>query len=216
MAAPTSGLPDVNAETYPFERVQHWLDETANFNLYAVPERTRRETATVTPANPADWFGLNGGYGIDIKSSLHQLETPIDLNRSEESWRCRWSVGEEVGIFRARCLFGSEELHWAPGMEPPPAIYDPWRQRKFALLDAQFDFSGNHRIEVYGIGRTFPLSVNGEPRVYAAAVGNITRGWGRFQGRQGTFVMTGRFTRQLGFAGQITCRVLDHDRESVV
>ena len=73
--APPSSLPDVNAETYPYEVVQYLLDQTADFNLFATPDPQYAETATLTPGNPDDWFGLNGGYGLAISSVLHRFNS---------------------------------------------------------------------------------------------------------------------------------------------
>ena len=205
-AAPA--LPDVNAETYPFEIVQHLLDQTANFNFYAVPDEAHKERATLTPMQPNDFFGINGGYGIDLKSSLHRFDSD-----TQPSAGCGLeidqAVGEDAGVFQARCFFGPDSLPWAPGKYPPPAIFDPWRSQRFSLLDAAFTFGSDDGISVYGLGRTFPTVVAGRPTIFMGAVGNVTEGFGRFRGRQGTFVMAGKLTSELGFCGDITCRVVD-------
>ena len=43
--SPPSSLPDINAETYPFEVVQHLLDQAAYFNMFSIPEVERSNTA---------------------------------------------------------------------------------------------------------------------------------------------------------------------------
>ena len=69
--------PDVNAETYPYELVQYLLDQVANFVLLAVPDPRHGESATLTPGDPRDFFGINGGYGLDIASLLHRFEAEV-------------------------------------------------------------------------------------------------------------------------------------------
>src|SRR5207248_10569767 len=86
-------------------------------------------------------------------------------------------------------------------------IYDPYRQRKFTIAEIVFRF-GNESCRGYGLGRTHP-QFPGEPVTMAGGVGNITSGEGRFAGLEGTFVMSGVFTPDLGFRGQITLRMID-------
>jgi hypothetical protein len=207
--AQAPALPDVNAETYPYEYVQHLLDQTANLSLYAIPDPSYRDQAGITPYNPGDFFGINGGYGIDLRSVLHRFDSstfPSTLSRSVE---VEQTIGENVGVLRGRCMFGPDDLGWTPGHEPPPAIFDPWRSQKFALVDTEVSFGEEQRFKGYGVGRTFPQVFDGKPVIFAGAVGNVTEGSGRFRGHNGTFVMTGFITEDLGFQGNITCRIVD-------
>lgn len=202
-------LPDVNAETYPFEIVQHLLDQTANFCFYSIPDRSYKDKATLTPRDPNDFFGINGGYGIDLESELHRFDSTTGPSASCTGMLTEQVVGEEAGRFHARCLFGPDDFAWAPGKYPPPAIYDPWRTQRFAMLDAGFSFGGHNALLVHGVGRTFPMSVKGVTVLFAGAVGNVMEGFGKFRGHEGSFVMTGRITPELGFLGNITLRVVD-------
>jgi hypothetical protein len=203
-------LPDVNSETYPYELVQSLLDQTANFSLFAVPEPGYAEGANLSPANPGDFFGLNGGYGVAIGCSLHRFEATLGMAGGQHGLTVQQAVGEQEGRLRCRWMFGPEDLPWAPGGEPPPAIFDPWSPQRFAMTDAVFTFGdGEHGFRAYGVGRTFPSVVGGRPRILAGAVGNLTEGFGRFHGLEATFVMTGTLTKDPGFLGNITCRVVD-------
>jgi len=212
-SAPSSlVLPDVNEQTYPYDTVQYLLDETANFNIFAVPENSYAEQATLTPGHPDDFFGLNGGYGLDMLSDLHRLETTVQTSRNRRPLRVAQSVGDAAGKLHFRCLFTPANTPWAPHRYPEALIFDPYRSQRFVMQDIEFIFGESNRFRAYGIGRTFPINVSGCPRLLAAAVGTLMEGSGRFKDRQATFVCTGSITSSLGFLGNITCRVLDPDR----
>ena len=205
----TPSLPDVNVETYPYEMVQYLLDQTANFDLFAVPNAAYAETATLTPNDPDDFFGLNGGYGVAINSTLHRFESTAQTPTVEGGVKVVQAVGESAGAIRFRCMFSPDDFQWAPGKLPPPVIYDPWKSQRFVMLDCEFDFGGANNFKGYGIGRTFPVVVNGRPRLLAGGVGNVMEGSGQFHGLEGTFIFTGSITHELGFLGNITLRIVD-------
>jgi hypothetical protein len=201
----TSGhaLPDVNAETYPFDVVQRLLDQTADLLVYAVPDEAHADAATLTPDDPTDYFGLNGGYGLDLKSTLHRFRSATHSPADQ-------AVGEVVGSFRGLWLFCPDDAGWAADRHPPPALFDPFRPQRFAVQRAEFAFAGcKERLRGYGMGRTYPVDIDGRPATLAGAVGTVVEGEGRARGLEGTFVMTGAVTEELGFRGVITCRLVD-------
>jgi hypothetical protein len=207
-------LPDVNSETYPFDLVQYLLDQVAYLSMFAIPDPEHAETATLTPDDPDDWFGLNGGYGIDIRSVLHRFESTVPPSL-DMSLKVVQAVGEPAGTLRCRWLFSPDDFEWSPGQSPPPTLFDPWRYQSFVMLDCCFTFgSGQDGFHGYGMGRTFPMTVQGRPQLLAGAVGNLTEGFGKFEGLHGTYVCNGTITPLLGFLGNITCRV--EDPESAV
>jgi hypothetical protein len=206
-AAPS--LPDVNAETYPYEIVQHLLDQTADFNLFAVPVPHYAESAALLPDAPQDWFGLNGGYGLALRSTLHRFDSQVQAPAPDCGVKTAQAVGEEEGTFNGRLFFGSGDFPWAVGKLPPPVMFDPWRAQRFAIQASEFSFNHEDSFRGYGIGRTFPISVNGCPQLLIGGVGNLREGRGKFQGLEGTFIFTGTLTPELGFLGNITCRIVD-------
>ncbi len=206
-SASAPALPDVNAETYPFDFVQHLLDQTANFNMFAVSEGHHPEELLLAD-DLKDWFSINGGYGLAIKNSLHRFDSFVNTP-SRDELNVSQAIGEPIGSLRARWFFCSDDCEWTPGQLPPPTIHDPWSPQRFAVHDAVFSFGETHRFTGYGVGRTFPVSVDGQPKLFAAAVGNMMKGEGKFRDREGTFVMTGTITKDLGFLGQISLRVVD-------
>jgi hypothetical protein len=200
-------LPDLNFETYPYERVQQMLDETVSLCLAAEPDPAYRCLATLTPGNENDWFGINGGYGIDFESSLHRFEA---VPRFDADGRLVVSQpgGESVGRLHCRCLFAPANAGWQPGTQPNATIFDPFRSQRIVTADCELHF-GDERITAYALGRTYPVVVDGKAVVLLGAVGNFMSGTGRFDGLDGTFVLAGRVNEWLGFAGSVSCRIVD-------
>jgi hypothetical protein len=208
-AAASPALPDVNAETYPFDFVQHLLDQTANLSMFSVPERHNPEDLLLTP-DPQDWFSINGGYGLVIRSELRRFDSFVGWPSTDEV-SVSQAVGETVGSLRARWVFCPDECQWTPGQLPTPALYDPWSPQHFAMLDGDFSFGETDSFRGYGVGCTYPITAGGQPRLLAAVVGNVMTGEGKFRGCEGSFVMTGTLTPSLGFLGHVSLRVVDSD-----
>ncbi len=208
-AEQAEGLPDVNVETYPFPLVQSLLDQAANFNLFAQPEPPGAAEPTITPHDPADFFGIHAGYGFAIRSSLHRFDAPIGEVSRALGVQARQSVGKAKGRFESRWLIAAEGFDWDPGREPPPAIFNPASSQRFAMLDSRFKVgTRGDSLEGYGVGRTFPVDVGGVPHLLVSGIGNLTRGHGRFQGLSGGFALNGRLY-QSGFQGNVTLRLPD-------
>lgn len=207
-AAPPS-LPDVNAETYPYDYVQYLLDLTADFQMFAIPDASHTSAATLTPAQPEDFFGLNGGYGLSLRSTLHRFDSLVGMPSGDTGLQIAQAVGEAEGTFRCLFMLGSGDLEWTPGRNPQPAIYDPWRAQRFSMLDCEFSFGGEDFFRGYGTGRTFPVVTAGRPRLLVGGVGNLMEGFGKFRGMTATYALSGSITPGLGFLGQINCRVVD-------
>ena len=95
-------LPDVNSETYPYELVQSLLDQTANFSLFAAPEPGYAQKTTLSSADPNDFFGLNGGYGLAIGCNLHRFDATLRLAGGRRGLAVQQAVGEPEGRLRCR------------------------------------------------------------------------------------------------------------------
>lgn len=94
--------------------------------------------------------------------------------------------------------------------EPPPVRFDPSISPRFVMLDAicKFD-NGKDGFRGFGTGQTFPVSYGGKPEIPAGAVGNITEGFGKFRGLEGTYTYCGTLSADSGFRGSVLCRVVD-------
>jgi hypothetical protein len=143
---------------------------------------------------------------------LHRFESVIQPVTVEAGLRVTHAVGESAGVFTSRWLFGPDNLTWALDREPPQTAFDARRSQRFAMHNTRFTFADvEDSFRGYGIGRTFPITVAGQPRLLAGGVGTILEGVGKFQGLRGTFVLQGTLTPTLGFLGSITIRAIDPD-----
>jgi hypothetical protein len=204
-------LPDINAETYPYDVVQYLLDQTATFTFYASPVAGFQEAATLTPDHPEDFFGINGGYGLNLCCELRCFDAVVRVGGGDGPLVSDQEAGRRIGTFSAIAMFApfdDDDLHWTRGM-PPPAIYDRWRSQRFVLLDPQIAVEGVGRMCGFGVGRTHPIVSAGEPRLLAGAVANFDSGSGPFAGNVASVALCGTLTRDLGFDGVITMRIPD-------
>jgi hypothetical protein len=206
-------LPDVNAETYPFNTVLELLEKTANFSMFAVPVAGHLYRASLDPKNQDDWFNLNGGYGFHLLSDLHRFESVIGVTGRRV--KAAQTVSDARGRFQCLCLFSPPTFRWNPKQTPPPWIFDPWRSQHFVMQECELTFSSGQMCRFYGVGRTFPISVGGRHVVLMGGVANLVKGVGKFEGREGTLVCTGTLTPELGFLGNINLRVRD-DQDTLV
>jgi hypothetical protein len=200
-------LPDVNAQTYPYDMVQQLLDETANFSMFAVPVDGYLNRASLNPRAPNEWFNLNGGYGLDLLSDLHRFEVTVSAHSG--GVKINQEVGCDTGRFHCLCLFTSPNFGWHPRQSPPPMIFDAWRSQHFVVQECELTFGEENKCKCYGVGRTFPLVVGGRHVPLAGAICNLVQGTGKFEGREGTLVLTGTITPEMGFLGNINLRVRD-------
>lgn len=191
-------LPDVNAETYPFEVVQAELDKASFLNLFAVPDigyvRSKQG------ALPDDWFNLQGGYTISFQSLLHQFHVKLGNPVRQE-------IGALIGSLSADLLIAPIETDWAPGTEPNPRIYDSWQSQSLVSRSLHLTL-GSDSLRGYLIGRTYPLTIDGVPGTVLCATANLV-GENRLRGMAGTLCLQGMLTTEFGYRGNVSCRLAD-------
>jgi hypothetical protein len=197
-SARAPSLPDINTETYPFERVLYLLDQAAYFNLYSSPAGRDAEADITT-----------GGacVGFNVTEDLHRFVIGVEPPRAGAVLRASNRVGERLGRFRSRWLLCPDDFEALPGREPPVTALDPSRSQRFVMLGGECEFGdGSDGFEGFGTGATFPAAGGG---LLAAAVGNVTEGRGRLSGATGTYTYCGSLTRGEGFRGSLMLRVMD-------
>lgn len=199
--------PDINTQTYPFDVVLYQLHKAADFNIFATPDAPRpADTDT-----PDDAFGVSGGYVINIRCRLHRFESVAQEPTKGSGLRVAQAVGEPLGTFNCRVFVSADDFQWSPGREPSPVLFDPTIPQRFVMLGGEFKFGdGRDGFKGYAYGATFPEAGRSR-QLLAGAVGNLTEGYGRFAGLIGTYMLNGVITREFGFVGSITLRVLDWD-----
>lgn len=205
--APAPRLPDVNAQTCPFDLVAMLLDQAAYFNMVATPIPENLHQVDPVPRDPAAARGVAAGCGLEIRAWLHRLDASLPPGAAD--FEVSQTVGPSAGNYSGRWMFCPADFPWSPGQEPPPQAFEPWSPQRFVMLDGRVRFATGDGFEGYGVGQTFPITVNGQPRLLAGAVGNLMRGHGKLEGLAATFVFNGVLSPSRGFQGNVSCRVID-------
>jgi hypothetical protein len=193
-------LPNLNAQTYPFNVVQHVIDEAAIINTYAAPDSSR--------PSYGDGWGNTGGT-IDVNGVLKRFDVNLQLPDSTSGVRVFDVVGEPIGKFKHRWQLIPDDFVASPGVEAPATPLDPSRSQRFVMRDGVFTFGdGNDGFRGFGTGRTYRVQANGRQQLVVAAVGEVLDGFGKFKNLEGSYVLTGEVTQD-GFCGNVQCRVID-------
>lgn len=193
------------AEAGSSSRLQRLIDEVAGFNVMAVPE-ARSSGSALRAA------GRNGVIGWQVRESLHRFDIVLDPPSADGGMKAANSVGETAGWLDLRWLLIPRDFLARPDREPPATLLDPERSQRFAMQEATFRFGdGSDGFRSFGTGRTFPAWYGGRPRLVAAAVGNVTEGFGRFRGHAGNYTLCGEIDPERGFIGHGVVRILDSE-----
>lgn len=204
-APPAAALPDINAETYPFDTVVQLLDQANFLTMFSVPEKGRPDAI---PSRSG-----SGVIGLSIKERLHRFSLSMEAP-SREGVLTHNTVGEPMGHFEHRWMFAPDGFPALPGREVPEVAFDPSRSQRFVMFDSVCRFeNGKDGFRGFGTGRTYPMHSGSQPQLFAAAVGSILEGFGRFKGREGTYTYCGRLSQIEGFTGSVFCRVVDPEGE---
>ena len=204
-------LPDLNAETLPFDEVQSLLDEAAYFNLYSIPDSEYGRKTSTNPTTPSDYFGYNGVFGFAVAGSLHRLRS--NIVRSSGDFSCEQSLSHQVGSYSGRLLVSNLPIEWSvDGDDPAPAMFDPWVSQYVTLKDSKVNLGRDEYLSVYGVGRTYPANVEGSPTAMVGLVANTIGGTGDALGIQATVVLLGFINADLGFEGNVSIRIADPSR----
>jgi hypothetical protein len=196
-------LPDINAETYPFEVVQRLLDQAAYFNLFSIPDTSRGEAA-ITPAGRGSAL-----IGMRVREILCRFSVQMDTPRAGRPLSVANWIGDPVARFEQRWMAIPDDYRARPDRVPPPTPLDTSRPQRFVMLDARCIFGANDGFRGFGTGTTYPVLSGGRRELLAAAVGIILEGYGRFRGHEGTYTYCGSLSADTGFRGNLMLRVMD-------
>jgi hypothetical protein len=168
------------------------VDQASCFNVFTIPGSE------------------NSAVGIHASQPLHRFDIGLEWPSGEAGVRACNAVGECAGQLEYRWLAIPEGVLARPDREPPPLPLVPSSPQRFVMQQMRFAFGdGQDGFCAFGAGRTFPACAGSRPRLLAAAVGNITEGFGRFRGREGNVTLSGELTPGRGFLGHIVVRVVD-------
>jgi hypothetical protein len=204
-APPSSpALPDLNVGRYSFETVQQLVDRAAWINMFAIPGANQPNAAIRATGN------LKDVIGIGCSEVLHRFEINMRLPSPESGMKATNVVGEPAGKLDLRWMVIPDDFAARPGLSPPQTSLDPSRSQRFVIQEGTFRFgNGQDGFRSFGTGRTFPTEVDGQTQLIVAAIGNITDGFGRFSGLEGTYILSGHMAENQGFFGDIMARIVD-------
>jgi hypothetical protein len=201
-AEPSRHAPDPSAEGTMLDRLQFLVDQAALFNAFVVPGPPRAAIARCS-GSVTEFAG---------REIVRRFEINLDLPTSGREVRAVNTLGEAAGVLDLRLIFIPGGFAARPDREPPPVALDPAQSQRFALQEATFRFgAGGDGFRSFGTGRTFPTVVAGRPRLAAAAIGNLTEGFGKFRGREGNYTFCGDLDPERGFSGHVIFRIVDAD-----
>jgi len=204
-APPAAALPDINAETYPFDTVVQLLDQAAFLSMFSIPARDR---SIAIPSRTGE-----GIAGLRIKEQLHRFSLSMEPP-SRSGITTHHAIGEQLAHWEHRWMFAPDGFPALPGRDVPGTAFDPSRSQRFVMFDSVCTFeNGRDGFHGFGTGRTYPMHVGSQPQLYAAAVGSILEGFGKFKGHEGTYTYCGSLSQQEGFIGSVFCRVVDPQSE---
>jgi hypothetical protein len=194
LPSPSSGVANLSDGA-----VQRLVDQVAGFNLYAIPDSSGQQSngRTIT--------------GFTLNEALHRFQIELQPPSVKAGVQAKNVVGEQSGRLDLRWSVIPDDFVALPGREPPAIRLDFSRSQRFSMQEMTFRFGdGEDGFRSFGTGRTFPSMVGQQPRLTAAATGNVTEGFGKFRGREGNFTLCGDINES-GFRGHIAVRIVDFD-----
>jgi hypothetical protein len=199
-----NSAPPTSTPTYSRELIQSLFDQSAFFNLLAVPDKTA----------PQPGIRGRGGYeiiGLQLCDYLHRLNVITIPPTEDHPIVPANAVGESIGSLHHRLMLAPDDFVGLPGLEPPPTPLDPSRTQRFILLDGSCTFGKrDDGFSSFGAGFTVPSWQSSQHGVDAVAVCTVLEGRGRLSGHNtGMYILAGSITPDYGFTGNILLRILD-------
>lgn len=187
------------------EQIQHMVDQAASFNVFTMGDEQM-------PGNAIS-SGSRGGavLGYEGSQTLHRFAIELDMPSLEQGVRASNRISTAVGRLDFRWMMVPHDYLARPDREPPATALDSNVSQRFVMQEGVFSWGdGGDGFHSFGAGRTFPtMLINGKPHLSAMAVGVLTEGFGRLQGYQGNFTVSGELTPEGSFIGNIMMRIVD-------
>lgn len=194
-------VPPAPSVSYTPEFLQPLVDQAAIFNLYAMTDDYGSQEIRTNSGDVVGFKAYNILHRFDIELVSISTNTGVKTNNS---------LSEVVGRMNMRWLMIPSDFFARPDSEPPPTRLDITSSQRFAMQEMTFSFgNGQDGFRSFGTGRTFPMFVNGKPKLVVAAIGNVTDGFGKFKGHEGNYILCGDLDVRQGFVGHILIRILD-------
>ena len=134
-----------------------------------------------------------GIIGVDVNEELHRFDVRGTVPDERKGVRAANTIGETLGSLGMTWRIAPDDFEPAPGRVPPPTLLDQTRSQKFVLLDGRQRYRDTREtgVRAFGVGRTFPAIVNGQPQLRLGAVVEVLEGFGKLAGLTGTIVVNG-------------------------
>ena len=203
-AASAKNDTEKSGELHAQDFLQSLVDRAAIFNVYTAPHANSSDSPIRTS---------NGDIiGFKSEQILHRFDIEMDSITTARGVKAKNALGEIAGGLRFSWRMIPPDFFARPDVEPPPMPLDVSRSQRFVMQEMTFRFgNGQDGFESFGTGRTFPMFVHGKPKLVVAAIGSLTKGFGKFQGHEGNFTLCGDLDAGQGFSGHLLVRILDHD-----
>jgi len=186
--------PQVEKPKYSATTLQHSIDQVVGFNLYA-----RSAASSKTES---------GRRGLVLNATLNRFDILLQ-SPSKGGVQASNTVGETVGRLNLCWFMIPNDFVARPDHDPPVHRLDATISQRFVIQEAIFTFGeGRDGFRGFATGRTFPAMIGNQPRVVAAAIGNVIEGFGKFQGHDGNFTICGDLQPD-AFEGHILVRIID-------
>ena len=199
-APPAQDLSQFSPET-----LQRLVDQVAAFNIHVSPGSRRANAINARG-------GSSAVIGFGANEVVRRFDIEIALPSAEDGVRALNAACEPLGRVDLCWMMIPHDFMALPGLAPPATAFDPTRSQRFIMSEMTFTFGdGRDGFRSFGTGRTFPMYVEGRPRLAVAAIGNVTEGLGRFRGHEGNITVSGELDPERGFVGHVLIRILDRE-----
>ncbi|HZG50514.1 MAG TPA: hypothetical protein VEZ40_00135 [Pyrinomonadaceae bacterium] len=186
------------------EALQALIDQTVSINAFVTSDRTQSGCAINARGNSGEIVGVR------CRGQLNRFDIELELP-SESGVKAASTLGERVGSVDLRWMVIPHSYAARSDREPPLTRLDTRYSQRIAMQEMTFSFGdGRDGFYSFGAGRTFPFASGSRPgAVVVSAIGNVTEGFGKFQGHVGNYTLCGELTPGGGFAGHIIARIVD-------
>lgn len=206
MPQPSQAFPPTGSlSTAEMAQVSSLLKRAAYFPLFSVPNPDLQNVPLPSPRDPTRLIGMK------VYEQMHRFDIKLDEPTAACGLRASNRVGQPVADISIDWRVIPNDFVPAPGVLPPPTELDPMRSQRFAMYDGHFDWKDRQKsgFRGFGVGRTFPTLVGGQPQLRIGAVVDILEGFGKLRGVQGNAVVNGFITPPNNLALNIMMRVTD-------
>jgi hypothetical protein len=154
-----------------------------------------------------------GMVGVDVNEELHRFDVRGTVPDARRGVRAAITVGEAVGTLGMKWRIAPDDFEPSDGQVPPETVLDETRSQRFVMLDGRQRLRDGRDtgLRGFGMGRTFPIVVDGQKQLRIAAVVNVVEGFGNLAGLSGVIVVNGYVTPPTGLFINFVARLPDPD-----